>query len=101
MLMDSYRKMMPRLSILTAALLTGCTFNAAIPLGDSMSNKQQQEQSQEASTSANQQSSHASESRQGTNSTPVIVVCVQNNSGNSQCATPQQPLSKSIKEIQK
>lgn len=65
------------------------------------SQEQSQSNSQEASTAADQQSSHASESRQGTNSMPVIVVCVQNNSGNSQCVTPQQPLSKSIKEIQK
>ena len=67
------------------------------------SSKQEQSQtnSQTASTAADQQSSHASESKQGTTSMPIIVVCVQNNSGNSQCVTPQQPLSKSIKEIQK
>jgi starvation-inducible outer membrane lipoprotein len=63
------------------------------------SQEQSQSNSQEASTAADQQSSHASESRH--DSMPIIVVCVQNNSGNSQCATPQQPLSKSIKEIQK
>ena len=98
----SFRRAMKYLLIL---LLAGCTINTTIPLGDSMSNKQQQEQSQTnsqtASTAADQQSSHASESKQGTNSMPVVVVCVQNNSGNSQCATPQQPLSTSIKEIQK
>lgn len=91
--------------------LAGCTINATVPLEDSMSQKQsvsnhqRQEQSQTndqtASTAADQQSSHASESKQGTNSMPVVVVCVQNNSGNSQCVNPPQPLSKSIKEIQK
>ena len=109
MLMDSDWKMMTRLPSLTAALLAGCTFNAAIPLGDSMpqqqkqsmSNKQQQEQSQEASTSANQQSSHASESKQGTNAMPVVIICNQLSSSRSSCVTPQQPLSTSIKELQK
>lgn len=80
-------------------LLAAC---GPIPVSVSRTSQEQsQTNSQEASTVADQQSSHASESRQGTNSIPVIVVCVQNNSGNSQCVTPQQPLSKSIKEIQK
>ena len=80
-------------------LLAAC---GPIPVSISRtSTEQSQSNSQEASAAADQQSSHASESRQGTNSMPVLVVCVQNNSGNSQCATPQQPLSKSIKEIQK
>ena len=57
--------------------------------------KQAQEQtvsqtaSQTASNAADQQSAHQSESKQGTNSMPVIVVCVQNNSATSNCATPQ------------
>jgi starvation-inducible outer membrane lipoprotein len=55
--------------------------------------KQAQEQtqtaSQTASQAADQQSAHQSESKQGTNSMPVIVVCVQNNSAASNCATPQ------------
>ena len=80
-------------------LLAAC---GPIPVSASRTSMEQsQTNSQETSTAADQQSSHASESRQGTNSMPVVVVCVQNNSGNSQCATPQQPLSKSIKEIQK
>ena len=80
-------------------LLAACS---PIPVSVSRTSQERsQSNSQEASTAADQQSSHASESKQGTNSMPVIVVCVQNNSGNSQCVTPQQPLSKSIKEIQK
>lgn len=80
-------------------LLVAC---GPIPVSISRTAQEQsQSNSQKASTAADQQSSHASESRQGTNSMPVLVVCVQNNSGNSQCVTPQQPLSKSIKEIQK
>lgn len=90
-------------------LLAGCTFNTAIPLGDSVSqqqrqsvpNQQRQEQSQNASTAADQQSSHASESKQGTNSIPVVIICNQLSSSRSSCITPQQPLSTSIKELQK
>ena len=96
-----------KLEHLVGALLsvaaTGC---GPIPV-QVQSSKQEQSQRQSVKQevandlSADQQSAHQSESRQGTNSMPVIVVCVQNNSGNSQCVTPQQPLSKSIKEIQK
>jgi len=54
--------------------------------------KQSQEQtqtaSQTASQAADQQSAHQSESKQGTNSMPVIVVCVQNNSAAATCANP-------------
>lgn len=110
--MDSDWKMM-RLLLIGTALLAGCTFNATIPRGDSMSqqqkqsmfDKQQQEQSQTnsqtASTAADQQSSHASDSKQGTNSIPVIVICNQLGSSRANCITPQQPLSTSIKELQK
>jgi hypothetical protein len=94
-------------------LLAGCTFNTTVPIGDSMSqqqkqsmsNQQRQEQSQTnsqtASTAADQQSSHASESKQGTNSMPVVIICNQLGSARSNCITPQQPLSTSIKELQK
>jgi type III secretory pathway component EscV len=90
-------------------LLSGCTFNTSIPVGDSMSqqqkNQQRQEQSQTnsqtASTAADQQSSHASESKQGTNSMPVVIICNQLGSARSNCITPQQPLSTSVKELQK
>jgi starvation-inducible outer membrane lipoprotein len=54
--------------------------------------KQAQEQtqtaSQTASQAADQQSQHQSESKQGTNSMPVIVVCVQNNAPSASCAIP-------------
>lgn len=58
--------------------------------------KQAQEQtqtqtaSQTASNAADQQSQHQSESKQGTNSMPVIVICNSNNSPNSACATPRE-----------
>lgn len=98
-----------RLLLIGTALLAGCTFNTTIPVGDNMSqrqsNQQRQEQAQTSTqtsrTSADQQSSHASDSKQGTNSMPVIVVCTQLGSARSNCITPQQPLSTSIKELQK
>ena len=95
--MDGYRKMI-RLLLIGAALLAGCTFNTTVPIGDSMSqqqkNQQRQEQSQTnsqtASTAADQQSSHASDSKQGTNSMPVIIICNSNNSPRATCATPRE-----------
>lgn len=58
------------------------------------SSKQDQTQrsSQEVANdlAAEQQSSHQSESKQGTNSMPVIVICNQNNSQGASCATPRE-----------
>lgn len=99
--------------IASAVLLTlaGCAINTTVPLGDAMSqqqkqsqtNKQEQSQTnqQTASTAADQQSSHASDSKQGTNSMPIIVICNQLNAPRATCVTPQQPLSNSIKDLQK
>ena len=90
--------------LLPLLLLAGCT-----PTLNVTPQRQQQEQnqtqsqtnSQTASTAADQQSSHASDSKQGTNSMPVIVICNQLGSARSNCSTPQQSLSTSIKELQK
>ena len=91
-----------------ALAIAGCAINLPPIAGQSqeqsqhMSNKQRQEQNQTnnqtASTAADQTSSHASESKQGTNSMPVIVVCVQNNSSRSTCATPAKPIADSLNE---
>ena len=60
------------------------------------SSKQEQSQRQSVKQevandlAADQQSSHQSESKQGTNSMPVIILCVSNNSPSSQCATPKE-----------
>lgn len=49
-----------------------------------------QEQTARQEQSADQQSQHQSESKQGTNSMPVIVICNQNNSQGASCATPRE-----------
>lgn len=54
------------------------------------SQEQTQHQSAEQTQSADQQSAHQSESKQGTNSMPVIIICNSNNSPNSTCATPRE-----------
>jgi type III secretory pathway component EscV len=64
-----------------------------IPVQVSKTSQEQRmssEQAQTASTAADQQSSHQSESKQGTNSMPVIIICNSNNSPNSTCATPKE-----------
>lgn len=56
--------------------------------------KQAQEQTQTASQTssqaADQQSQHQSESKQGTNSMPVIIICNTTNSPGTSCATPRE-----------
>lgn len=94
-----------RILTLSILLLSGCTVNLPQMGGSSQSSKQDQTQrmsntqDQTASTTADQSSSHASESKQGTNSMPIIVVCVQNNSGRSNCAVPSKSLSESVMDI--
>lgn len=51
---------------------------------------QRQSAEQTASQDAAQSSAHQSESKQGTNSMPVIIICNSNNSPNSTCATPKE-----------
>lgn len=78
-------------------ILAGC---GPVPVQIS---KQAQEQtqtaSQTASNAADQQSQHQSESKQGTNSMPVIIICNTNGSPSASCATipkdnPVQPVIK-------
>jgi len=93
--------------LLPLIMLAGC---GPIPV-QVQSSKQSQEQtqrtSQDAALAADQQSSHASDSKQGTNSMPVIIICNTTNSAGSSCATlpkdnPLQPAIKQrIKEIEK
>ena len=76
--------------LLPITMLYGC---GPIPISVT---KTSQEQSQRVSNELSQdqqqaqQSSHASESKQGTNSMPVIIICNSNNSPYSQCATPRE-----------
>ena len=73
-------------------LLAGC---GPVPV-QVQSSKQEQSQRQSVKQevandlAADQQSTHQSESKQGTNSMPVIILCVSNNSPSSQCATPKE-----------
>lgn len=47
---------------------------------------QEQNQSMQSSNDAAAQSSHASDSKQGTNSMPVIIICNSTNSPNAVCS---------------
>jgi len=83
--------------LLPLITLAGC---GPIPV-QMQSSKQEQTQrtSQSAEQSANQQSQHQSESKQGTNSMPVIIICNTTNSTGASCATipkdnPVQPVIK-------
>lgn len=83
-------------------LLAGC---GPIPV-QMQSSKQEQSQrqsvKQEVSSdlSADQQSAHQSESRQGTNSMPVIIICNTVSSPNGHCIAPPDgsPILKNINE---
>lgn len=72
--------------ILPMLLLAGC---GPIPV-QMQSSKQEQTQRQSseqtAKQSSDQQSQHQSESKQGTNSMPVIIICNTTNSAGSSCA---------------
>lgn len=75
--------------VLPLALLTGC---GPVPVQISKQEQtQRQSVKQEVANelAAEQQSSHASEARQGTNSMPVIIICNQLNSSRSTCVTPK------------
>lgn len=75
--------------ILPLLLLAGCTTALNItPQRQQQEQNQTQSQtnSQSASTSADQQSSHASEAKLGTNSMPVIIICNSANSPNAVCS---------------
>lgn len=69
---------------LLVLLLAGC---GPIPVQISKQD-QTQEQSVSQEVANDQKSSHASESKQGTNSMPVIIICNMNNSSRGHCATP-------------
>jgi len=83
--------------LLPLLLLAGC---GPIPV-QMQSSKQEQTQrtSQSAEQSADQQSAHQSESKQGTNSMPVIIICNTTNSAGASCATlpRDNPLQPAIK----
>lgn len=75
------------MNCLLILLLAGC---GPIPVQISKQDQtQKQLVSQEVANdlAADQQSSHASESKQGTNSMPVIIICNMNNSSRGHCAT--------------
>ena len=74
-------------------LLAGCTTVNLPP-----SQKQQQEQTQSSTLTVtptqtvtpSQDTQHASDSRQGTVSQPIIVICNQLSSSHSRCVTPKE-----------
>ena len=76
--------------LLPILLLAGC---GPIPV-QVQSSKQEQSQrqsnEQQQQQSADQQSAHQSESRQGTNSMPVIVICNTVSSPNGHCIAPNE-----------
>jgi type III secretory pathway component EscV len=79
-------------------LLAGC---GPIPV-QVQSSKQEQSQrqsnEQQQQQSADQQSAHQSESKQGTNSMPVIIICNTVSSPNGHCIAPNEdsPLKQHI-----
>lgn len=84
---------MNKIPLIIVALLAACTTTLNLTPQVQQS-KQQQEQNQTqsqsntqtASTAADQQSSHASDSKQGLSSQPVIVICNSTNSPNAICS---------------
>ena len=75
-------------------MLAGC---GPIPVQIS---KQSSEQAQTSSLAADQQSSHASESKQGTTSMPVIIICNTVSSPNGHCIAPNEggPLTEAVRK---
>jgi hypothetical protein len=76
--------------LLALLLLAGCG-----PIPVQMSSQKQtqsskQEVAQEVANDLAQSSAHQSESKQGTNSMPVIIICNLNDSPYSSCATPKE-----------
>lgn len=83
---------------LLVLLLAGC---GPVPVQVSKTSQEQtQRQSNEQTQSADQQSAHQSESKQGTTSMPVIIICNTNNSDGAGCATfpKDNPLQPAIKK---
>lgn len=75
---------------LVILLLAAC---GPIPVQVSKTSQEQRmssEQAQTASQDAAQSSAHQSESKQGTNSMPVIIICNQTNSPEATCVTPRE-----------
>ena len=78
------RYLLPLLLLVSPIMLSACG-----PIPVQMSSQKQtqsskQEVAQEVAQDVAQQSAH--ESKQGTNSMPVIIICNQNGSSNSSCA---------------
>jgi len=82
--------------LLALLLLAGC----ATPQIQSSKQTSKQESSQESAQDQQQQSAHQSESKQGTNSMPVIIICNTNNSPNAHCVAPpkDQPALQALQE---
>jgi hypothetical protein len=80
--------------ILPLVMLAGC---GPIPVQVSKQD-QTQRVAQDVAQAADQQSSHASESRQGTNSMPVIIICNTVSSPGGHCIAPNQdgPIQREI-----
>jgi uncharacterized lipoprotein YajG len=73
--------------LLPLLLLAGCTTTLNVtPQRQQQEQNQSQTSSQTAITAADQQSSHASDSKQGTSSMPVIIICNSTNSPNAVCS---------------
>lgn len=73
--------------LLYMLLLAGCTTTLNVaPQRQQQEQNQSQTNNQSASTAADQQSSHASEAKQGTNSMPVIIICNSASSPNAVCS---------------
>jgi uncharacterized protein YceK len=76
-------------AFIVAILLAGCS---GIPVQISKTSQEQkqtskQEVAQDVAQDQAQTSAHQSESKQGTNSMPVIIICNTNGSQNARCAT--------------
>ena len=80
--------------LLPLMMVAGC---GPIPVQVSKQD-QTQRVAQDVAQAADQQSSHASESKQGTNSMPVIIICNTVSSPNGHCIAPNEdgPVQKAI-----
>ena len=77
---------------LIPVIVAGCaTVNLPPSQRQQQEQSQRQEQRQEQSLSGTQgqDSTHTSDSRQGTVSQPIIIICNHVSSANSRCATPR------------
>jgi hypothetical protein len=77
--------------------------SACGPIPVQMSSQKQtqsskQDVAQEVANDLAASNASAHESKQGTNSMPVIIICNQNNSARSTCATAAKPLADAINE---